>query len=229
MTVCYGFVCRRRMEMAFTGRRARHADAYHGQWPRIARGRAQSDSAGLRLVRSPGGAGSRHLQAASPTPISGISMPRTISIAGTPRATTTSLLLVLQAWGALRYHTVDDPCYRGNILVGPTAAQHRRHHRTKERHQMGRRHVDHGLRPGAGSHAAREVARRKIAASSRHQRDAPSAQAKPPAAGAGGFQTSLSWRLAPVRGVPGHARDVRAADADIGKLAVAQALSSFRL
>ena len=30
---------------------------------------------------------------------------------------TTSLLLVLQEWGLLRYHTVADPRYRGNFLV----------------------------------------------------------------------------------------------------------------
>jgi hypothetical protein len=29
-----------------------------------------------------------------------------------------SLLLVLQAWGSLRHHTVGNPRYRGNILVG---------------------------------------------------------------------------------------------------------------
>lgn len=33
---------------------------------------------------------------------------------------TVSLLLVLQEWGALRHHTVGDPRYRGNILVGQT-------------------------------------------------------------------------------------------------------------
>ena len=30
----------------------------------------------------------------------------------------TSLLLVLQKWGALRHHTVGNPRYRGNILIG---------------------------------------------------------------------------------------------------------------
>jgi hypothetical protein len=30
---------------------------------------------------------------------------------------TTSLLLVLQAWGLLKYHVVGDPHYRGNALV----------------------------------------------------------------------------------------------------------------
>ena len=30
---------------------------------------------------------------------------------------TTSLLLVLQEWGLLKYHTVGDPHYRGNALV----------------------------------------------------------------------------------------------------------------
>jgi hypothetical protein len=29
-----------------------------------------------------------------------------------------SLLLVLQEWGALHHHAVDNPSYRGNILVG---------------------------------------------------------------------------------------------------------------
>jgi hypothetical protein len=31
-----------------------------------------------------------------------------------------SLLLVLQAWGALRHHTVSDPRFRGNLFVGQT-------------------------------------------------------------------------------------------------------------
>ena len=49
-------------------------------------------------------------------PIFDISTTSTISIAGTPRATT-SLLLVLQQWGLLKYHVVGDPHYRGNTLV----------------------------------------------------------------------------------------------------------------
>jgi hypothetical protein len=31
-----------------------------------------------------------------------------------------SLLLVVQEWGLLKYHTVDDPEFRGNVLVGQT-------------------------------------------------------------------------------------------------------------
>jgi hypothetical protein len=31
-----------------------------------------------------------------------------------------SLLLVLQAWGALRHHTVSDPRFRGNLFIGQT-------------------------------------------------------------------------------------------------------------
>jgi hypothetical protein len=31
-----------------------------------------------------------------------------------------SLLLVLQEWGALRFHTVSDPRFRGNLFVGQT-------------------------------------------------------------------------------------------------------------
>ena len=33
----------------------------------------------------------------------------------------TSLLLVLQEWGALRHHTVSAPRYRGNIFIGQLA------------------------------------------------------------------------------------------------------------
>jgi hypothetical protein len=31
-----------------------------------------------------------------------------------------SLLLVLQEWGALRHHTVSEPVFRGNLLIGQT-------------------------------------------------------------------------------------------------------------
>ena len=31
-----------------------------------------------------------------------------------------SLLLILQAWGALRHHTVSDPRFRGNLFIGQT-------------------------------------------------------------------------------------------------------------
>ena len=33
---------------------------------------------------------------------------------------TTALLLVMQDWGLFRHHTVGDPIYRGNALVGQT-------------------------------------------------------------------------------------------------------------
>jgi hypothetical protein len=73
MTVCYGFVCRRR-EMLGTDKRVAKADFRYFD--------------------------DKHNYDCWDT-----------------TRNTTSLLLVLQEWGLLRYHVVGDPHYRGNALV----------------------------------------------------------------------------------------------------------------
>jgi hypothetical protein len=117
MTVCYGFGCRRRMDLAFT---AKERTTLMGI---VARGRAspQAERQAIqrafvwfdRRVGSEVGTSRRVANADI----------RTFDDAHNfdCRDTTdndTGLLLVLQEWGALRYHTVSNPRYRGNILVG---------------------------------------------------------------------------------------------------------------
>ncbi|MCE3256136.1 MAG: hypothetical protein K0Q64_219 [Nitrobacter vulgaris] len=116
MTVCYGFVCRRRESLDFTS-----AD-------RAALGRV------LAAGRSSAAAERRAVQKAV------VWFDRRMgSILGTDRRVAradfragddkhnfdcwdttrnvTSLLLVLQGWGLLKFHTVGNPRYRGNALV----------------------------------------------------------------------------------------------------------------
>ena len=63
MTVCYGFVCRRREILDFTRRRPQRADADPGGGPRLGRRRTGGGAEGRDLVRSPHGTGDRHQQA----------------------------------------------------------------------------------------------------------------------------------------------------------------------
>jgi hypothetical protein len=85
--------------------------------PGVARSRAQSDSAGVRMIRPPGGPGSRHVQACRNSDIRTFDAAHNFDFWDATR-NETSLLLVLQAWGVVRHHAGGDPRYRGNILVG---------------------------------------------------------------------------------------------------------------
>jgi hypothetical protein len=116
MTVCYGFVCRRRESLAFTS----------------------ADRAALTRImaagRSSAGAERRAVQKAviwfdrRMGPILGTDkrVARADFRAGDDKhnfdcwdttRNVTSLLLVLQDWGLLKFHTVGNPHYRGNTLV----------------------------------------------------------------------------------------------------------------
>jgi hypothetical protein len=116
ITVCYGFVCRRRYELDFT-------PADHKRLTEIlAAGRASAE-AERKAVQQAVTWFDRRLG-----PVIGTD--KRIAYADfryfddkhnfdcydTTR-NTTSLLLVLQEWGLFRYHTVSDPRYRGNFLV----------------------------------------------------------------------------------------------------------------
>jgi hypothetical protein len=116
MTVCYGFVCRRRYELAFSA----------------------ADRAALSKIMAPGKASAAAERAAVQQAV--VWFDRKLGpIIGTDKRiahadfryfddkhnfdcwdttrNTTSLLLVMQEWGLFKYHRVGDPHYRGNVLV----------------------------------------------------------------------------------------------------------------
>jgi hypothetical protein len=117
MTVCYGFVCRRRMELAFTAKERATLERI------LARGRASPAAERKAIQRAfvwfdhrvgrEVGTSKRVAKA----DIRAFDAAHNFDCWDTTR-NDTSLLLVLQKWGALRHHTVGNPRYRGNILVG---------------------------------------------------------------------------------------------------------------
>lgn len=116
MTVCYGFVCRRRVILDFT----------------------PGDRNALTQIMAAGGASAAAERAAVRKAVIWFDR-RMAPILGTSKRVaradfrhrddvhnydcwdttrnTTSLLLVLQQWGLLKFHGVGDPHYRGNALV----------------------------------------------------------------------------------------------------------------
>ncbi|WP_024509323.1 hypothetical protein [Bradyrhizobium sp. ARR65] len=116
MTVCYGFVCRRREMLDFTP-----ADrSALGKILASGRGSAAAERAAVQKAmvwfdRRMGpviGTDKRVAKA----DIRALDSTHNFDCWDTTR-NTTSLLLVLQEWGLLKYHTVGDPHYRGNALV----------------------------------------------------------------------------------------------------------------
>ena len=96
---------------------ARYAAEHSRQGPKVCCGRAQSHSAGLCLVRSPGGQGSRHLQARRQCGFPGFRRRAQFRLLGYD-AQRHQPAAGVAALGHLRHHTVGNPRYRGNILVG---------------------------------------------------------------------------------------------------------------
>jgi hypothetical protein len=116
MTVCYGFVCRRRHLLDFTA----------------------ADRAALTAIMAGGKASAAAERAALQKAVVWFDK-RMAPILGTDKRVrradfrhlddkhnydcwdttrnTTSLLLVLQSWGLLRHHTIGEPRYRGNTLL----------------------------------------------------------------------------------------------------------------
>jgi len=116
MTVCYGFVCRRRhvFEVSPGDRRALTQIMASGRGNAAAE-RAAVQKAVVWFDRRLG-------------PVIGTStrIARADFRSGDDKANydcwdttrnTTSLLLLMQQWGLLKYHSVGDPHYRGNVLV----------------------------------------------------------------------------------------------------------------
>ena len=116
MTVCYGFVCRRRYILDFSASdRAALTGIMNGGRANAAAERAAVQKAVVWFDRKMG-------------PIIGTDKrvakadfryrddAHNYDCWDTTR-NTTSLLLVMQQWGLLKFHTVGDPKYRGNALV----------------------------------------------------------------------------------------------------------------
>lgn len=116
MTVCYGFVCRRRAELDFSAadRRALTRIMEAGRASPVAE-RAAVRNAVVWFDRRMGpviGTATRVARA----DIRAGADARNYDCWDSTR-NVTSLLLVLQDWGLLRHHTVGNPRYRGNIFA----------------------------------------------------------------------------------------------------------------
>jgi hypothetical protein len=116
MTVCYGFVCRRREILNFTpGDRAALTQILNAGHASAAAERAAAQKAVVWLDRRMGpiiGTNKRVAKA----DFRYFDDKHNYDCWDTTR-NTTSLLLVLQEWKLLKFHTVGDPHYRGNTLV----------------------------------------------------------------------------------------------------------------
>ena len=119
MTVCYGFICRLRFILDFTdAERARLTNIMAKGQPSATAERKAIQEVFVwfdhRVAREVGTnrrvarADFRHFDAN-----------HNFDCYDTTR-NAVSLLLVLREWGLLRHHTVSDPKYRGNFLVGQT-------------------------------------------------------------------------------------------------------------
>lgn len=116
MTVCYGFVCRRREILTFTpGDRAALTQILNSGHASAAAERVAAQKAVVWLDRRMGpiiGTNKRVAKA----DFRYFDDKHNYDCWDTTR-NTTSLLLVLQEWKLLKFHTVGDPHYRGNTLV----------------------------------------------------------------------------------------------------------------
>jgi hypothetical protein len=116
MTVCYGFVCRRREILDFTPRdRSALTQILAAGRSSAAAERAAVQKAVIWFDRRMGpiiGTDKRVAHA----DIRKLDASHNFDCWDTTR-NTTSLLLVLEQWGLLKYHVVGDPHYRGNPLA----------------------------------------------------------------------------------------------------------------
>jgi hypothetical protein len=116
MTVCYGFVCRRREILDFTpGDHSALTQIMVAGRASAAAERAAAQKAVIWFDRRMGPILGTNKRVAS-ADIRAMDDKHNFDCWDTTR-NTTSLLLVLQEWGLFKYHTVGDPLYRGNALV----------------------------------------------------------------------------------------------------------------
>ena len=116
MTVCYGFVCRRRQILDFTA--ADHAAL--AKTMAAGRGSAAAERAAVQKAviwfdRRMGPVIGTDKRVAN-ADVRALDDKHNFDCWDTTR-NVTSLLLVMQDWGLFKYHTVGDPHYRGNPLV----------------------------------------------------------------------------------------------------------------
>jgi hypothetical protein len=116
MTVCYGFVCRRRVMLDFTpGDRKTLTQILAAGHASAAAERAAVQKAVIWFDRRMGPVIGTDKRVAN-ADIRSLDASHNYDCWDTTR-NTTSLLLVLQQWSLLKYHVVGDPHYRGNALV----------------------------------------------------------------------------------------------------------------
>jgi hypothetical protein len=116
MTVCYGFVCRRREMLDFTlGDRSALTKILATGRASAAAERAAVQKAVIWFDRRMGPVIGTEKRVAK-ADIRAFDDKHNFDCWDTTR-NTTSLLLVLQEWGLFKYHVVGDPHYRGNALV----------------------------------------------------------------------------------------------------------------
>jgi hypothetical protein len=116
MTVCYGFVCRRRVMLDFTlADRKTLSQILAAGHASAAAERAAVQKAVVWFDRRMGPVIGTDKRVAN-ADIRTLDASHNYDCWDTTR-NTTSLLLVLQEWGLLKYHVVGDPHYRGNALV----------------------------------------------------------------------------------------------------------------
>jgi len=116
MTVCYGFVCRRREMLDFTsGDRSAMTQILAAGRASAAAERAAVQKAVIWFDRRMGPVIGTNKRVAK-ADFRALDAGHNYDCWDTTR-NTTSLLLVLQQWGLLKYHVVGDPHYRGNALV----------------------------------------------------------------------------------------------------------------
>src|SRR6478752_2233183 len=116
MTVCYGFVCRRREMLDFTaGDRSALTQILATGRASAAAERAAVQKAVIWFDRRMGPVIGTNKRVAK-ADFRYFDDKHNYDCWDTTR-NTTSLLLVLQEWGLLKYHLVGDPHYRGNALV----------------------------------------------------------------------------------------------------------------
>ena len=116
MTVCYGFVCRRREILNFTpGDRSVLTRIIASGRASAAAERAAVQKAVIWFDRRMGPILGTNKRVAN-ADIRAMDDKHNYDCWDTTR-NTTSLLLVMQDWGLFKYHTVGDPHYRGNTLI----------------------------------------------------------------------------------------------------------------
>jgi hypothetical protein len=116
MTVCYGFVCRRRENLTFTpGDRGTLTRILAAGRASAAAERAAVQQAVIWFDRRMGPIIGTNKRVAN-ADVRAMDDKHNYDCWDTTR-NTTSLLLVLQEWGLFKFHTVGDPHYRGNPLV----------------------------------------------------------------------------------------------------------------